>query len=348
MEIQKNIPLSKYSQIKIGGPAENFVVAKTKKELIEAIQYGKSHNLEITILGWGSNVLISDNGIKGLVIVNKCSEMRILDSNGKNPKIELTETEEETLARLDQLDGEKYGSFDDLNYDETSLPTSKVYMDSGMSLPLAILKTIKADLTGLQWYGGIPGTIGGSIYNNIHGGTHFIFEVLNEVEVMDKNTLEIRNLKVSELEGGYDTSIFHKTNDYILSAIFNLYHGDSAKALKVMQEWRMRKKIQPQVSSGCMWMNISNEDKEKLNIPSTSAGYIIEHLLKLKGETKGDAIISDKHAAFIENLNKASSDDVLHLMKKIYNKAQSEFGIILKPEIFLLGFQKEEIKEFIR
>ncbi len=343
-----NEPLSKHTTIKVGGPADIYFEAKSKDEFVSAIKFAHKNNIPITILGWGSNVIISDKGIRGLVVVNRSSEISILDKEeAKFDPIETTEVTEETLARLDQLQPEIYGKFDDLDYDETNLPTSTIYMDAGVSLPLAILKTIKADLTGMQWFAGIPGTIGGAIYNNIHGGTHFFFEIVESVEVLDKKTFETRTMNLKDLEGGYDKSIFHETNDYILSANLKLYNGDSEKALKVMQEWRRRKKIQPQISAGCTWQNLSEEQKAKLNLPSSSIGYLIEHVLKLKGEKKGNATISDKHAAFIENLGGATAEDILFLMKKIYHKAEDELGIELKPEIFLLGFEKEEIKEFL-
>lgn len=346
INIQQNTLLSKYTQLKIGGPAEYFFIAKSKNELIEAIEWGRSKEIEVTIIGWGSNILVSDKGIKGLTIINKSSEIKILDDINPSSSVRIVEGEESDIARLDQIESSKYGDFSDLDYDESNLPSTKVYMDSGVSLPLAIYKTIKAGLTGLQWFAGIPGTIGGSVYNNIHGGTHFLFEFISEVEVLDKQTLETKILKVADLEGGYDKSIFHQTNDYIISATFNLFHGDSEKAMNVMQEWRMRKKIQPQISAGCMWKNISKEQMEKLNLPTSSVGYIVDKILNLKGEKQGGAIISDAHAAFIENTNNAKASDVLYLMKKIHNEAKEKLSLNLSPEIFLLGFDNEEIKEF--
>lgn len=81
MDIQKNIPLAPYTTVKIGGPADFFVHAKNTSELLEAIKYGQNNNLPITILGNGSNILISDSGIRGLVIKNDSNEIEIISEN---------------------------------------------------------------------------------------------------------------------------------------------------------------------------------------------------------------------------------------------------------------------------
>lgn len=345
--VKQGEPLSKYMQSKVGGPAEYMFTAKTTPDLIKAIRTARELKMEVTILGWGSNCLISDRGLEGLVILNRTAGMQIMDPVEGNTAIEVTETAEETMARLDQLDTTNYYDFKDLDYDESNLPSTEVYVESGVSLPLAILKTIKADLTGLQWYAGIPGTIGGAIYNNIHGGTHFFDEVVVSAEVLDYETLEVKTLTKEELGFDYDYSDLQKTKDYILSARLNLYHGDSEKALYVMQEWRKRKKLQPWISPGCVWKNLTEEQKIVLKLESGSMGYVIDKVLGLKGERSGDAIIAATHAAFIENTGKAKASDYLFLMKKIYYAAKEKLGVEIKPEIFLLGFDKSEITEFI-
>lgn len=81
MDIQQNIPLAPYTTVKIGGPADFFIHTKNSSEFIEAIKYGQKNNLPITVLGNGSNVLISDSGIRGLVIKNDSNEIKILPDN---------------------------------------------------------------------------------------------------------------------------------------------------------------------------------------------------------------------------------------------------------------------------
>ena len=81
MDIQQNVPLAPYTTVKIGGPADFFINTQNSKEFAEAIEYGQKNNLPITILGNGSNVLISDSGIRGLVIKNDSDEIELLPDN---------------------------------------------------------------------------------------------------------------------------------------------------------------------------------------------------------------------------------------------------------------------------
>lgn len=81
MDIQQYVPLAPYTTVKIGGPADFFIRTQNTQEFITAIEYGQKNNLPITVLGNGSNVLISDSGLRGLVIKNNSKEMEIVDEN---------------------------------------------------------------------------------------------------------------------------------------------------------------------------------------------------------------------------------------------------------------------------
>ena len=298
----------------------------------------------MTILGDGSNVLISDKGIRGLVLVDRSDKIEILGE--KTEQIELQEINKPIYRwESDSKVGTFKYEFKDLDYDENDKPRVRVRMDSGVNLPKATDFLLDKGITGLQWYAGIPGTVGGAIFNNIHGGTHFISEVLDTVTVLDLQGGS-HTLSIEELGVDYDKSRFQETGEIILEATFLLLKGDVDKAKYVRYEWAKRKSLQPRNSPGCAFHNLTQEQKEKLGIPTTSTGFIIEHLLKMTGFRIGDAAISQDHHNFIVNEGKATAKDYLAVMKEIYNRAKKELGIELVPEIFLLGFQEEEIKEF--
>ena len=109
------------------------------------------------------------------------------------------------------------------------------------------------------------------------------------------------------------------------------------------QEWAVRKKIQPQNSLGCVFQNITSDDQKRLELPTPSIGYIVEHVLGLQGFRVGDAVVSPKHAAFIENCGAATAADYLQIIRTIITAAQEKLAITLKPEIFFLGFTHEEL-----
>jgi UDP-N-acetylmuramate dehydrogenase len=220
-------------------------------------------------------------------------------------------------------------------------------MDSGVDLPFAINYLIGKDITGLQWYAGIPGTIGGAIFNNIHGGTHFMSEILDKVKILDTN-LEIIELSVKDLGMDYDKSRFHNSGEIILQGTFCLFKGDVEKAKFTATEWASRKKLQPRNSPGCAFANITQEQKESNKFPTTSVGYIVEHEIGLSGHKVGDAAISKDHHNFIVNEGSATAGDFLAILKEIHKRTKEKFGIELVPEIMLLGFDPEEIKEFTK
>ncbi|MBU0569491.1 FAD-binding protein [Patescibacteria group bacterium] len=337
-----NEPLSKHTTLRIGGPADIYFETKTTDEFIKTILLARSLNIPVRVLGEGSNVLISDNGIRGLVLINKSEEIEILDEIGEDKKSAKTTSRWESDSKVGTF---KY-EFKDLDYDESGFSTVKVKMDSGVKLQNAIPFLLDKKITGFQWYAGIPGTIGGAVFNNIHGGTHFMGEVIESVRVLDKKG-KIKTLSLEDLGVGYDKSRFQKSGEIILDVVFKLYRGDVEKARYVKKEWAERKSIQPRNSPGCAFHNLTQTQKKKLDIPTTSIGFVVEHMLGLSGLRIGEAAVSEKHNNFIVNQGYATAKDYLSVMKKIFQEAKKKLKITLVPEIFLLGFEENEIKEFV-
>lgn len=347
LEFKENYPLAKHTTVKIGGPAEVYCETNNSNDFVALVTHMKQNNLPLTLLGWGANTLISDAGIRGLVLRNTSQTITVHDD--KTSDQTFSQSEQETIAARWQSDSKKGTftyEFSDLDYDESDAERVQVEMDAGVSLPLAINVLISQGITGLQWYSRIPATVGGAIYNNIHGGTHFISEVIESVMVIDE-TGKKRDLYREQLKAGYDVSRFHETEEIIVSAKFNLFRGNAEKAAYVAREWAVRKKIQPQRSLGCVFQNISNEQKDKLGYPTTSVGYVVEHILNKKGFQIGDAKVSEKHAAFIENTGNATAKDYLAVIKTIISETKQKTGITLRPEIFFLGFSQSELEGIV-
>lgn len=348
-QIKTNEPLAPYSTLKIGGPADLFFVANTEEELITAVKLAQKHQIDWAILGWGSNVLISDSGVRGLVIRNQSKNIEILPQQNletRNLKLETIRSEPDRHEHA-IIQGKKYPiEFDDLDYDETHLPSKLVKVSSGFSLGHLISWSFDQGFTGLQWFNRIPGTIGGAVFNNIHGGSHYIEEYLHEATVLTPEG-KIKILTPDQFIIGYDQTTFHQTKDTILNVTLKLYEGDVEKAKKVALEWAKRKAVQPSNSAGCTFKNITQEDRERLGYPSTSVGYIIEWIIKWSGKHIGDAYISPRHHAFIENKGHATASQVLQLIKEVIAEIKTKTGLTIEPEIFFLGFTDEELREVI-
>ncbi len=328
-------PLAHHSTVKIGGPAELLIETKSSAELSSVVKYVRSAMVPLTILGWGANTLISDTGIRGVTIINKSSSFHILtdESNFNQP------TTSHILPRWNKSDGEEHDFFDYYTGEEARV---LVACESGTPLPYAINQSLQQQLTGLEWFSRIPATIGGAIYNNIHGGTHFLSDQIHSVLILNEDGKE-QTLTPSGMEFSYDYSRFHHTKEVILSAKLLLYQGNTEKAKLAAVTWAQKKQHQPQRSLGCVFQNLSLSEQTKLNLPTNSIGYLIDKVLHLSGYTIGGAQISKSHAAFIENTGGASSTDYLQIIEHIQTTAKQICDIIPKPEIFFRGFTQNEL-----
>ena len=330
-KILQNVPLAQYTTLKIGGPADYFIKANSTTDLIKILS--SADIKPITILGNGSNVLISDTGIRGLVIKNTSSEIKIV-----NCKLKI-ENFSPTYTQRQENEPDKYLNFSKLDYDESTPPISEIEISSGCLLSYIINWTLDHGLTGLQWFAYIPGTIGGAIVHNIHGGTYHIADYLKSITCFDQNSQKTVTYQKSDLNWQYEQSFFlQNPNLVILSVVLNLFHGDTIKAKSVRDAWIAQKiKVQPMNSPGSAFQNPSLEICQKNWGEQKSAGWIIDHELNLKGYSIGDAQISNQHSNFFVNNGHATASDYYKLIKHVQNLVKTKFGFDLLPEIKFLG-----------
>jgi len=330
--LKLNQPLAPQTTFKIGGPAEYFYKAKTTQDLIKAIKLARKNNISFIILGNGSNVLISDRGVKGLVIKNQTSQIKVLTTQAskiKSPQIP---------PRFQSLD-KNLQAVTQLAYDESQSPAVLVQLDSGVFLPQAIFSLINQDLTGLEWFAGIPATIGGATFINLHGGHKYFSDYLVNAKILTPDN-QIKTVPASYFKFDYDQSSLKAKQDIVLSVVLRLFKGPKTKALKIAKAWAMKKSQQPQRSAGCIFQNLSASEQAKLNLPTPSIGYLMDKVLDLKGKTSGQAQISPKHAGFITNLGQAKAEDVVKLIKLMKQTAKEKLNLDLKLEIVPLGFKQ--------
>lgn len=335
--------LARYTTVGIGGPAEVFTRVQSSATLTKLVQFCFKQSIPVTILGWGANTLIADRGLRGLVIRNEAAEITVHETTPPELSQQISAQAPARWSADDTAGSFKY-DLSDLQYEEAEQGAKRVLVTlaSGVSLPMAINVLLAKGVTGLQWYARIPATVGGAIYNNIHGGKHFIGELVQSVTVVTRSGV-LQQLTADSLEFGYDFSRFHKTDEVIISADFLLYQGEVVQARQIALEWAKRKQLQPQNSLGCIFQNISAEEQERLGVPTPSIGYLIEHKLELQNYRVGDAMVSPKHAAFIENTGSATAAEYLSVIKTICTAAEEKLALKLKPEIFFLGFTNQEL-----
>lgn len=322
ISLQKDCPIAPYTTFRIGGKADLLCSVDSLSQLQAAISACNTHHTPFRVLGGGSNILVSDKGFRGLIIVNKAKGWEILE-NAEVPEL-ISQT------------AHRHQAEDTVTPLKSAQKKVVVRVASGMKVPALMNALFEKDISGLELFAGIPATIGGAVYMNMHGGKLFFGDLLAEAQLLSKEG-EVRNLPQSYFQFDYDYSILHETEEIVLSCDLVLTKGQSDAAKALAKDWIRKKKIQPQRSAGCLFQNLSQEEQEQLGYPTPSIGYVIDKVLGMKGKTSGDAKIAESHAAFIENTGNATAKDVLCLINEIKKQMELKTGIVLKTEIEFVG-----------
>lgn len=325
IQFKENELLRPYTTFRIGGPAKIFVSVDTSEILHQVFSLGIKYNIPLFILGKGSNIIVSDKGFAGLVIFNNTTNWKIIR---EYPGI--VQNDHQIKRRFDQPDEAIFS----MKHNEVS-SSVMVEIESGAIVGNLIKQLFKKGISGLEWFSGIPSTVGGAIYMNMHGADHFFGELVQSAVISDGK--KIREVDREYFQFDYDWSILHQTREVVLKANLSLNKGGVENARAVAKNWARYKANQPWRSAGCIFQNLTEDQKKQANLPSVSIGYLVDKLLNLKGTKKGDAIISENHAAFIENVGQAKAKDVYELMNLIKEKAKQKFNIDLKMEVQLIG-----------
>jgi UDP-N-acetylmuramate dehydrogenase len=325
IQYKENEPLSSHTTFRIGGPAKLYVSADDSEILHQVLHLATEHNIPFFVLGKGSNILVSDKGFDGLVIFNNATSWKILEevqnNKQKNTNIE---------RRFDPPDNSIF------QLKENKLDSSVlVEVESGAVVGQLMKQLFKEGISGLEWFSGIPSTVGGAIYMNMHGADHFFGELIYSAVI--SNGKEIREVDRDYFKFDYDWSILHQTREIILKAKLILNKGDVENAREVAKNWARYKANQPWRSAGCIFQNLTEEQKAKANLTTVSIGYLVDKVLNMKGKRIGGAVISKNHAAFIENIGQAKAQDVLELINLIKEETKKKLDIDLKMEIQLIG-----------
>ncbi len=309
--LKEHEPLARYTTYKIGGPADYFFEATTVEELVKAIVEGRKAKAPIVILGGGTNVLIGDNGVRGLVIKNSTRAISVQGVKGQ-------------VAR------------------GTSKRLVFVVSDSGVLMNRLVRFTLDEGLAGLEMHLGLPGSVGGAVYMNSKW-THpegYVGDAIYQAEVLTPSN-ERKLVPQSYFTFGYDTSTIQTSGDIVLRVVFALRADSKERLWQIANESiHYRRETQPQgvLSAGCAFRNISLPEAIRAATPdyTTSAGFLIDKA-GLKGTAVGDAQISPVHANFIVNRGKATARDVVELLERAKDQVKRQFGVTLVEEIVRVG-----------
>ena len=214
------------------------------------------------------------------------------------------------------------------NFSNISVEGNEICASSGALLSQIAAAARNASLTGFEFAGGIPGTLGGAVFMNAGAYGGELKDVLKEAVVMTEQG-EILTLPVEKLDMGYRTSRIKKAGYLVLEARLVLEQGDMDKIRDITKD-----------------LTEKRVSKQPLEYPSAGStfkrpeGYFAGKLIMdagLRGYQVGDAQVSEKHCGFVINRGNATAADVLTLIENVREKVQEQFGVTLEPEVKFLG-----------
>lgn len=331
-KVETNVSMSGKTYFRLGGKADFYFEAVSREDLEKVVRWAEKAEFTYCVFGLGANLLVGDRGIRGLVIKVANTDFEIIGpyENGELARGALS-------SHYQSFDTKKYLKFDDLDTPEPP-PDTLVRVGAGVSLSYLIGFTLENGLTGLQYFSGIPSTVGGCVYNNVHGGTKLFDQFVDRVVLINKNG-KVEEVSGKEMEFSYDYSRVQKTGEIVVEVYLKLSHGDKERAKIVRDEWLKRKlKVQPQINcSGCIFKNLTKAEAERIGAPTVSAGWILDVGLGMKGTRIGGVVISEKHANFFVNTGTGAAADVLALIDLAKNKTKEKFNLDLEEEIQKVG-----------
>lgn len=279
-------PMKLHTTFRIGGPADYFLVPDSYEELSGIFQVCSEEKLPYFILGNGSNLLVSDEGYRGVII-------------------------------------QMYRNMGKIRVEGTT-----VCAQSGALLSAIAAAAKNASLTGFEFAGGIPGTLGGAVTMNAGAYGGEMKDVLTQVTVMTKEG-KILRIPAEELALGYRTSIIKTAEYLVLEAKISLKEGqrEAIKArMRELTELRTGKQPLEYPSAGSTFKRPEGYFAGKLIMDSGLRGYRV-----------GGAQVSEKHCGFVINTGDATAQDVRCLMNDVIARVYEKYGVILEPEVKFLG-----------
>ena len=299
--VRRRVPLAKYTSFRIGGPADALYTARTADELAAAVLAARELGVPYFLLGLGANILVGDRGYRGLVIRNRADHFRFRPTGPRG--------------------------------DECLLAA-----ESGAIIQDLILDAVERGWSGIEHFIGIPSTVGGAIWQNLHflspaperDRTMFIADVFERCDILSEEN-ERRTVGADYVRFGYDDTVFHHRRDIVLSATFRLTRGDVDRMHRVLHEnlsWRGARHpwLQIHPSAGSIFKKLDG----------VGAGRLVDQA-GLKGHRHGGAQISPLHANIIVNRGAATARDVRELIAHAQQAVEAQSGHRLEPEIGFVG-----------
>lgn len=278
-------PMKKHTTFRVGGPAD--VLVQPDETALEAIlALCRQYHVSYSFIGNGSNLLVGDKGIRGVVI-------EMTDPMGN---IEVQGT--------------------------------RITAQAGAMLSKIANTAASNGLGGMEFAAGIPGSVGGAVVMNAGAYGGEMKDIIERVYVLDENGAQLE-LDRDALDLGYRHSCIPEKKYIVTKVVLELVPRNEAEIRSEMKE-----------------LNEKRAEKQPLQYPSAGStfkrpeGYFAGKLIMdagLRGYQVGGAQVSEKHCGFVINKGDATAADICQLMRDVSDKVQAQFGVVLEPEVKMIG-----------
>ena len=295
-----NEPMKKYVSWRTGGAAQRAYIPADLDDLVWLVRSVPAHE-DIHVVGLGSNLLVRDGGVKGVVIL----------LHGVLKKIALE-------SRTQGFPPAPEGS-------ETAL----LYAQAGVASPKLARFAANHDLVGGEFWAGIPGTVGGAIAMNAGCYGSETWDKLVQVLTLDRQG-QLNERRPDEYVTGYrHVALKRAQQEWFIGGWFRLARGDGAASRETIKTL-LKRRIASQP------LNLPNAGSVFRNPPDDYAARLVEYC-GLKGFRIGDAQVSEKHANFIVNLGNATATDIERLIEYVEDSVEARTNVRLIREVRIIG-----------
>ena len=278
-------PMKKHTTFRVGGPAD-VLVQPDETALAAILALCRRYHVSYSFIGNGSNLLVGDKGIRGVVI-------------------EMTDP----MGNI-EVDG------------------TKITAQAGAMLSKIANTAASNGLGGMEFAAGIPGSVGGAVVMNAGAYGGEMKDIIEKVYVLDENGAQLE-LDRDALDLGYRHSCIQEKKYIVTKVVLELVPHDEVEIRSKMKD-----------------LNEKRAEKQPLQYPSAGStfkrpeGYFAGKLIMdagLRGYQVGGAQVSEKHCGFVINKGDATAADICQLMRDVSDKVQAQFGVVLEPEVKMIG-----------
>jgi len=295
-----NEPMKKHVAWRAGGAAQRVYIPADLEDLIWLVRSVSVHE-DIHMVGLGSNLLVRDGGVAGVVIL----------LHGVLKKLAIESRTHGLPPAPEEFD------------------TALVYAQAGVVAPKLARFAANHDLVGGEFWAGIPGTVGGAIAMNAGCYGSETWDKLVQVQTLDRQGQLNERLTDEYVTGYRHVALKHAHEEWFIGAWFRLARGNGAASRETIKEL-LKKRIASQP------LNLPNAGSVFRNPPGNYAARLIE-ACGLKGCRIGDAQVSEKHANFIVNLGHATATDIERLIEHVEDSVEARTNVQLMREVRIIG-----------